>query len=106
MANKKQKTQVEREVKRKLDTSTEEQDGQEVRVNRQIFPDEYCFKFGKYKDQKATQVIKEEKKVKDKKTGEYKFVKTGLSYIQWLVQTDWLNQFDKDMLNEIIRENE
>ena len=66
-------------------------------MTSQITAENYVFKFGRYIGQKATQVAtltKVDKKGKD--------VNVGLQYLEFIVERDWLREFDSKIIKQVI----
>ena len=73
------------------------EDVKQAQIKERVTPDNYTFRFGKYKQMQAKDIIKLQK---ENKLGQMEPV--GLKYIMWLInEATWLNSFDQ--LKSLIR---
>ena len=77
------------------------EDVKQAQIKERVTPDNYTFRFGKYKQMLAKDIIKLQK---ENKLGQMEPV--GLKYIMWLInEATWLNSFDRNILTKIVDKN-
>jgi len=66
-------------------------------------PDTYVLRFGVHKNKLAKDVAEECKIRINKQTGQAFKDRCGLKYLKWLMTEEWLNEADKDIIKQIVK---